>query len=501
MRTVPSAPSGSALTNANASTLWRGLGPLAAAALYALALPPFGLAFLGWLATAPLVAWLPRRPGAAALHGLAFGTLFGFAVAGWLGTMVADYFESPSPGRWLAVLALFAGTAGAPLALACAVWTRLGRSPIAFGAAFALAEALRALGPLPNPFALLATTQVPLPAALQATAVVGPFGLAWAMASTGAVLGLAARERGLRRRAESLAVVAIAGLGVAGGALRLASASAPDAVVSVALVQAGRPALRPGEPGVEAELDAYLTPTREAAADGAELVLWPEMAAGFDLFATTRERIRLGALARELGIDLVFGGLGREPDSSRWANRVHLLRAGTWAGHYDKRLLMPFAETPWPPDPDAAGGFAPGTRDAPLRASAARLGVLLCSEAAHPSRGRAIAAAGATLLINPSNDAWFPSAAAARQQLQNAALRAVETGRPMLRPTTNGWTAVIDRFGRIRAELPRDVPGVLRDRVAPSSGSTPYLLAGDAPILVLAMVVLALSWLRRPRAD
>ena len=470
------------------------LGPILAALLYALSLPPFGLAIAGWLVMAPLVAALPRRPRAAALHGLLFGTCFGFFVAGWLGAMVADYFETPSPLRWLAVLALFAGTAGGPAALACAWWARFGAgSPLAFGAAFALAEIARAQGPLANPFALLATTQVPFPAALQSLAWVGPHGLAMGMAAVGAAAGIAARGTlSAAQRREAIAVVVLAGLVVAGGALRIAVArpASPDGI-EVALVQGGRPALRPGEPGVEAQIDAYLAPTRAAAAAGATLVLWPEMAAGFDVTGTPRERIRLGDLARELDVDLVFGGLGWEPTAKRWANRVHLLRGGTWAGHYDKGVLMPFSETPWPADPEATSGFAAGTSTAPLRARATRIGVLLCSEAAHPRRGRAIAAAEPGILINPSNDAWFPTAAAGRQQLQNAVLRAVELERPLLRPTTNGWTAVVDRFGRIVDELPREEPGVLRARVVPNHGTSVYARSGDGPAAAAALGILA----------
>lgn len=481
-----------------------GIAPLLAAAAYALSQPPFELAPFGWLVAAPLV-WgaFRRHPALALAQGILFGVLFGYLVAGWLGAMAADYFEAPAPWPWLGVFALFASTAGLPFGamLAWYAWSsRRGRiSPIAWGAAFALAEALRAQGPLPNPFALLATSQVPWPLALQASAVVGPHGLAWLLAASGAALAMALDPRlRAQSRPRELALVGAAVVAVLGlGAWRLADPP-PTAGVEVALLQGGRPALRPGEPGVEQQIQVYLDLSREAAEDGAELVLWPEMAVGFDVMSRLRERLAVAELARELDVDLVFGGLGWNPEAEAWANRAYLQRAGVWAGHQDKVVLMPFSETPWPPDGADPSGFAAGTSTVPLRSRFAPLGILICSEAAHPAFARRVVASGAELLVNPSNDAWFPTPAAARQQFFGAVLRAVENGRPLLRPTTNGVTAIVDRFGRILRELPRDEPGSLHGWLRPHQEPTVYHRFGDAPALCLALfALLADAWRQR----
>lgn len=90
---------------------------------------------------------------------------------------------------------------------------------------------------------------------------------------------------------------------------------------------------------------------------------------------------------------------------------------------------------------------------------------------------------GATILINLSNLAWFGDTWALRQHLQIARLRALETGRPVLRSTNTGATAAIDPNGVLRALLPTAEAGVLDIEVQGMQGMTPYVRWGSAPVL------------------
>jgi apolipoprotein N-acyltransferase len=92
----------------------------------------------------------------------------------------------------------------------------------------------------------------------------------------------------------------------------------------------------------------------------------------------------------------------------------------------------------------------------------------------------------ATLLVNVSNDAWFGDSIAAPQHLQIARMRAAEVRRYQLRATNTGLTAVIDPFGEVVARLPQFEAGVLRATVRGMSGSTPYIVWGNLPVLLLA---------------
>lgn len=101
----------------------------------------------------------------------------------------------------------------------------------------------------------------------------------------------------------------------------------------------------------------------------------------------------------------------------------------------------------------------------------------------------------ATMLLNVSNLAWFGESIAIPQHLQISRMRAIETGRPMLRSTNTGATAVIDHRGKIVAQLPNYTHGTLTARVQGMSGMTPYIRAGNYSFLALVAAGLAAAWL------
>ncbi|MFZ6646211.1 apolipoprotein N-acyltransferase [Undibacterium sp. TJN25] len=101
----------------------------------------------------------------------------------------------------------------------------------------------------------------------------------------------------------------------------------------------------------------------------------------------------------------------------------------------------------------------------------------------------------ASILLNVSNMAWYGQSTAIPQHLQITTMRVLETGRPMIRATNTGATAVIDAQGIVRAKLDYDVLGSLRATVQGTSGMTPYiLLGGNTIVIVLATLALLLAW-------
>jgi len=105
---------------------------------------------------------------------------------------------------------------------------------------------------------------------------------------------------------------------------------------------------------------------------------------------------------------------------------------------------------------------------------------------------------GATLLLNISNLGWFGDSWALSQHLQISRMRALETGRPMLRATNTGMTAAIDPYGRVRAVLPPLTPGVLDVEVQGTTGLTPYVKYGNLPFLIWAgLLLIIFAWRSR----
>ncbi len=100
----------------------------------------------------------------------------------------------------------------------------------------------------------------------------------------------------------------------------------------------------------------------------------------------------------------------------------------------------------------------------------------------------------ATILLNLSNLAWFDDSTALPQHLQISQMRALETGRPMLRATNTGATAVIDHQGRVIEQLPFLTRGTLSTKVQGYSGVTPYILGGNSIAVFLCFLMLGCAW-------
>ncbi|HWV62651.1 MAG TPA: nitrilase-related carbon-nitrogen hydrolase, partial [Oxalicibacterium sp.] len=107
-----------------------------------------------------------------------------------------------------------------------------------------------------------------------------------------------------------------------------------------------------------------------------------------------------------------------------------------------------------------------------------------------------------TMLLNMSNIAWFGDSIALRQHLQISQMRAIETGRPMLRATNTGATAVVDPKGKITAQLKPFTRAVLTTSVQGYQGLTPYVRFGNAAIVLLASaLLLAARFLARKSSE
>jgi len=107
----------------------------------------------------------------------------------------------------------------------------------------------------------------------------------------------------------------------------------------------------------------------------------------------------------------------------------------------------------------------------------------------------------ATLLVNATNNAWYGNSLAPHQHLEMSRLRALETGRYMLRVTTNGVSAIIDQHGKIRGRSPQFETHVLSGEAVPHSGATPYVRGGNLPVILLVLGILiygVLTAQRRP---
>lgn len=103
------------------------------------------------------------------------------------------------------------------------------------------------------------------------------------------------------------------------------------------------------------------------------------------------------------------------------------------------------------------------------------------------------------LLVNMTNLAWFGDSQAPAQQLRLSQLRSLETGLPALRATNTGITAALGPDGKVLSQLGEFTQGALSLKIQAYSGTTPYVLWGNAPILGLSCLILILGLIRQKR--
>lgn len=210
---------------------------------------------------------------------------------------------------------------------------------------------------------------------------------------------------------------------------------------------------------------------------------------------TYLERLRL--LAQRQQGDVLFGVVTGEPapDQSYWNSAVSLGQSPSQT--YSKQHLVPFGESV-PPGfawfmrmaHVPMSQFSRGQADAPpLQLAGRAVAVNICYEDVFGEELRTTGQTAA-LLVNLSNTAWFGDSLAQAQHLQIARLRALELGRPMLRATNTGMTAVIRPDGTVQAVLPPFQTAVLDAQVQGWQGLTPYARWGNGPVWLLVVLVI-----------
>ena len=487
---------------------------LVAGALAIAGFAPFGLWPLPVLSLAALFALLLRTRSVRAGFAIGFAWGLGFFIAGvsWVYVSLSVY-GAMTP--WLAALATF---------LFCAVLALFPAAVGALQACWPAPPALRALVLLPLawgasewvrgwlftgfPWLVFGYSQVPASPLAGYAPLVGVYGISFLLALIAALLAWSATTRGSLTQ-HAWGVAAILALGVSGQVLRAIDWTAPDgAPTSVALLQGNIPQDMKWRPEkTVATLDSYL---RLAAASPARLIVLPETALPlFESDLPDFYRAELTRLGRQNGGD-VLAGMPTGSLGSAYYNSVVSFGSAP-SQRYHKAHLVPFGEyiplkAVWGwvievlhiPLSDFARGAA---NQHPLAIGGQRVAANICYEDAF---GEEIVRQSpeASVLVNVSNLAWFGDSFAPWQHAQMSQMRALETGRMMLRATNTGVTAIIDVKGHLLASLPLFTAGSLSGEIQGYAGSTPYVRWGNAPVLtlwgVLGIVLMAAALRQRP---
>jgi apolipoprotein N-acyltransferase len=513
----------------------RNLIAFLAGAVTALALPPLSVWPMPFL-TFPVLVWLVDGAAStarsavrsAAVVGWWFG--FGYFLAGlyWIGH--AFLVDAQTFG-WLLPIAVTTLPAGLALftafgvGLARLLWSKGPTRVLALSVGLTVAEWLRGhlLTGFPwNAFGYTLATPLVL---AQTGALIGLWGLtAIATAVYASPAVLADNPADIRRRwvAPALGALVLTTM-AAFGALRLWQP--PAGYVDNVRLRIMQPNLQQDDKFRYSQKQAVMSryiglserasgPQASGVADVTHLI-WPESAFPFFL---TREADALAQIATLLpqGTVLITGGIrapeGAPPNAAvrRAYNSIYVIdHDGSVLSVYDKVHLVPFGE--YLPFQDAmerlgfmqltkvAGGFIPGDRRRILTVPRVpSIAPLICYEIIFP--GAAVPAGErAGWMLNLTNDGWFGTSSGPYQHFQQARLRAIEEGLPLVRAANTGISAVVDPLGRIVRSLPLGSEGVLDAPLPKAISATPYARFGDMPAMLVVAIAFVIALRQRAR--
>jgi apolipoprotein N-acyltransferase len=384
---------------------------------------------------------------------------------------------------------------------------RLGAALVLVPAGFVVGEAVRSWDALGGPWGLLGASQWNAPVLLSLAALGGVWAVSFLLVAVNLAVAAAVRAPTPGpTRALAAAVAAALPLAVAGfWAWR--PPPAPAGTARVAFVQ-------PGVVGpVEERFRASERLSRSLPAGvRPDLVAWGESSVGRDPSANPGDVARLAATARAAGAPVLAGvDAVRAGEGGGIYKSALLVGPDGVLGSYDKMRLVPFGEyVPLRPLLGWVTRFTDaakvdrhrGTHLAVLDAGGLAVGPLICFESAFPDLARNLAGSGAEVIVVQTADTTFQGSWGLDQHASLSAVRAVESGRPVVQAAISGTSAAFDARGRRLAWAPAPFRGAAVVTLPLTVERTPYVRVGDVVPLAcgLALVVgAAVAAVRRRR--
>ena len=473
----------------------------------------FPLTTWWWLApfaAAGLIAtWCALPPRTAALVGYLSGVVFFTLGFSWFGETAGALVGPAAPLLDLgpAVVEALAFAFAAVIASLAARRCDVRAVPFVAAAAFALAEQLRSTSALGVPLEQVGITMIDSPLRALA-AYAGGYGLTFATMLLGASLGWWFLERSDARRLR-VVVFVWAGVVLCTSAAWFFWPARHYAAPArrVAAVQGGiAQTVKRSDAGFALALDRYTTMTKTLRAQHPSLVLWPETVITTDYLRAPTLRTRFAKLAAELDTTLYAGGFWDDGTTLQNALMIfdpHVNRNDV-AALYVKEQLVPMAEyLPGPgwlrslPYANQIGGFQPGRNVHETYAGATPL---ICWESVFGDIAHDRLRDDPSLFLIATDDAWFGTTEGPYEHAQGATLRAVETGRWVLRAAATGISGIVAPDGTWTQRTTLGGTAiVVGDVGAPAPG--PYAWLGPAPVgFAMAFIVLVPFLARRRRA-
>jgi apolipoprotein N-acyltransferase len=487
------------------------LAALVAGLLLALDFDPVDLPYSGIVGVAALFVIAhrldPVRRRDVALLGFAFGLGFMAPLIWWM--------QAVSYGAYVAltvVQALFF----VPILFGLRLASRLRWWPVAMPAVWVLGESIRSMVPFSGfPWGRLAHTTIdtPLDAYVRWVGMPATSFIVCLVAACLAWLVVRAREQVLAAVGAAAAVLlvgAVLPVGLAGG-----GRDGVDASAQIALIQGNVPGSfftwKRGDIFKlhAAETEKLVKRISDGEHAAPDLVLWPENSTDVDPFHDESLATEIEQLSRDLEAPILVGGLFDGPTIDTAYNAGVVWTSSGPAGRYVKRKVVPYGE--YVPFRQVLGpvvpkfdrfiprDMLPGDQPNVLSAGGVTWADTICWDIAFDGLIREAVSGGAQVLVVQTSNASFTGTAQPEQQFKISRLRAIETGRWVLVPSTNGISGIIDATGHIVVRAPMHVPATLSASVPLASGSTLGVVLGrwlEYALMAGGLVAIGWAWRR-----
>jgi len=490
---------------------WPLLGVIAGGAALAAAFPKPDLHLFVWIAVAPLMLAASRAdPWAALRYGLLFGMVFRAGNLYWVVEAMTRHGGLPLPAAMLGaglLMAYLAAYWGLFAMVVQQIGLRARAAPFLIAACWTGLEYFQSWFMTGFPWTPLGYASGRTTLLIQVASIAGVFGLTFlAVLVNAAVAGWL--QHGNKVRGPVVAAAGLVLVACAYGGWALGSARPAADRLAVGLVQGNVSQDLKWDVGARREiLERHVDLSRQAATQGAQLVLWPE-SSWPDPYGIERDVTAYGQVSRvamEHTTSIVVGTVRvtMADDGYEVANAAVLLGSdGEVGGAYEKSHLVPFGEyLPFSsllrwlgPLVQAVGAMRAGDLEQPLlgadHPTLPPFGMSICYEIIFPHMARQQVARGARFLATITNDAWYGTSSGPYQHFAMARMRAVENRRWLVRAANTGISGAVDPWGRVVAATGLEEVAVPVVEIGLRDATTLYQRTGDTLGAVCQLIAL-----------
>ncbi len=391
--------------------------------------------------------------------------------------------------------------------------------PFCAAALWVIFELWQTVGWWGVPWARLPLGQIDATLLVRSSAIFGSYFVTFTLVGVNFFLALSAEKGGIRRSATVFALSLFA-INLALGSLVTVTYRDTGEKVTVAAAQGNLSSSDKWSGGKKNTMKIYASLTRQAAAEGAKMVLWPETALPYQLMSDSYLLGSVTDLARETNVTIILSAFTEDEETGLGKNSIIEIKPDGTVGEtvYSKQHLVPFGEfVPmrefvtfiFPPLANIGmleEDLVAGEESVIIESSIGKIGCGLCFDSIYEDVVLDSAKNGAELIVISTNDSWFSDSAALDMHNGQARLRAIESGKYVVRSANTGISSIIDPMGNVKEELGALERGCVVSEVSVREGCAPYVYIGNLFAYICVMCVVCMATLsvidtRRSKVD